>query len=123
MSGRRAKVLIADDDRTVRALLADILHELGHSVVEAADGRAAVELAARERPDVVILDFLMPRLSGLDALKAMRERGCRMPALLLTAISDSSLRAMEGFDAPDAILGKPFKKKQIQRALSRALGG
>jgi hypothetical protein len=44
-----------------------------------------------------------------------------MPALLLTAISDSSLRAMEGFDQPDAILGKPFKRRQIEKALARAL--
>jgi len=119
--GKPTKVLIADDDRTVRALLADMLRELGHAVVEAENGTEAVELCARERPDVVILDFLMPRLSGLDALKAMRDRGLTMPALLLTAISDSSLRAVEGFDAPDAVLGKPFKKKTIEKALARAL--
>jgi CheY-like chemotaxis protein len=114
-------VLIADDDRTVRALLAGMLHELGHSVVEAENGLEAVELCSRELPDVVILDFLMPKLSGLDALKAMRDRGLMMPALLLTAISDSSLRAMEGFESPDAILGKPFKRRTIEKALARAL--
>jgi len=119
--GRPTKVLIADDDRTVRTLLSDILRELGHAVVEAEDGTAAVELCSRERPDIVILDFLMPKLSGLDALKAMRDRGMTMPALLLTAISDSSLRAVEGFDAPDAILGKPFKKKTIEKAIAKAL--
>jgi CheY-like chemotaxis protein len=63
----------------------------------------------------------MPKLSGLDALQAIRQQGQRMPALLLTAISDSSLRAMEGFDQPDAILGKPFKRRQIEKALARAL--
>ena len=120
---RSAKVLIADDDRTVRTLLADMLVEMGHVVVQAENGAEAVELCARERPDVVILDFLMPRLSGLDALKAMRDRGLTMPALLLTAISDSSLRAVDGFDAPDAILGKPFKRRTIEKALARALGG
>jgi two-component system, response regulator PdtaR len=115
------KVLIADDDRTVRALLAGMLLEMGHVVVEAENGAEAVELCSRERPDVVILDFLMPKLSGIDALKAMRSRGHTMPALLLTAISDSSLRAVEGFEAPDAILGKPFKRRTIEKALARAL--
>jgi CheY-like chemotaxis protein len=119
---RSVKVLIADDDRTVRALLADMLVELGHVVVQAENGSDAVELCAREKPDVVILDFLMPRLSGLDALKAMRDRGLTMPALLLTAISDSSLRAVDGFESPDAILGKPFKRRHIEKALARALG-
>jgi CheY-like chemotaxis protein len=118
---RRAKVLIADDDRMVRALLHEMLTDMGHTVVEAENGQEAVELCARERPDVVILDFLMPKLSGLDALQAMRQRGHKMPALLLTAISDSSLRAMEGFDIPDAILGKPFKRRQIEKALARVL--
>jgi CheY-like chemotaxis protein len=98
-----------------------MLTDMGHTVVEATNGQEAVELCARERPDVLILDFLMPKLSGLDALQAIRQQGQRMPALLLTAISDSSLRAMEGFDQPDAILGKPFKRRQIEKALARAL--
>ena len=116
------KVLIADDDQTIRALLSDMLVDLGHSVIAAGNGAEAVELAARELPDVAILDFLMPKLSGLDALKAMRERGLVMPAVLLSAISDSSMREMEGFEAPEAVLEKPFKKRTIEEALARAMG-
>ncbi len=115
------KVLIADDDQTIRALLTDMLVDLGHSVIAAVNGAEAVELAARKQPDAVILDFLMPKLSGLDALKAMRERGLAMPAVLLSAISDSSMREQEGFEAPDAILEKPFKKRTIEEALAKAL--
>lgn len=114
------KVLIADDDLTIRAMLGDMLVDLGHAVVSAGNGAEAVELAAREQPDAVILDFLMPKLSGLDALSAMRARGLRMPAVLLTAISDSTLRELDGFEAPEAIVGKPFKRKDIERALERA---
>jgi two-component system, response regulator PdtaR len=115
------KVLIADDDQTIRALLSDMLEDLGHVVVAATNGAEAVDLCAREEPDLVILDFLMPKLSGLDALKAMRERGLSMPAVLLTAISDASLREMEGFDAPDAVLEKPFKRRTIEKALEKAI--
>ena len=115
------KVLIADDDRTIRALLTDMLVDLGHTVVAAANGAEAVDLAASENPHVVILDFLMPKLSGLDALKAMRERGLAMPAVLLTAISDTSMREVEDVDAPEAVLEKPFKKRTIERALARAM--
>jgi CheY-like chemotaxis protein len=122
VGARGAKVLIADDDRLVRALLTEMLVDMGHAVIEAENGLQAVELCGREKPDVLILDFLMPKLSGLDALQRIRAQGLTMPALLLTAISDSSLRAMEGFDQPDAILGKPFKRRQIQKALERALG-
>ena len=117
------KVLIADDDQTIRALLFDMLVELGHAVVAATNGAEAVELCAREQPDLVFLDFLMPKLSGLDALKAMRERGLRMPAVLLTAISDASLREMEGAEQPDAVLEKPFKRRTIEKALEKATRG
>ena len=113
------KVLIADDDQTVRALLADVLADLGHEVVAAGNGFDAVELADRERPDVAILDFLMPRLSGLDALQAMRRRGLAMPIVLLTAISDSSLRELDGADQADAVLEKPFRKRTLEKALAR----
>ncbi len=115
------KVLIADDDRLIRAQLADLLEELGHTVVAASNGADAVALCGREQPDAVIIDFLMPKLSGLDALHAMREGGRRVPAVLLTAISDHTVREMEGADAPDAILGKPFTKKTVEKALARAL--
>lgn len=115
------KVLIADDDRLIRAMLAGVLAELGHTVVEAANGADAVALAVRERPDAVILDFLMPRLSGLDALREMRSGGRRLPAVLLTALSDGSVRATFGADPPDAILEKPFKKRGVEKALAQAL--
>ncbi len=115
------KVLIADDDQTIRALLADMLVDLGHAVVAATNGAEAVELAVRERPDAAILDFLMPKLSGLDALKAMRERGLAMPVVLLTAISDSSIRELEDVQSPAIILEKPFRRRDIAKALERAI--
>ncbi len=115
------KVLIADDDATIRALLGDILEDLGHSVVTASNGVEAVDQAGRESPDLIILDFLMPRLSGLDALKAIRDHGMKMPIILLTAISDTSMREMEGVERADAVLEKPFKKRMIEKAIARAL--
>jgi len=115
------KVLIADDDQLIRAMLADVLAELGHSVVAAANGAEAVALARSEEPDAVILDFLMPKLSGLDALRQIRAGGRRLPAVLLTALSDGSVRAAPGGDAPDAILEKPFKKRGVEKALAQAL--
>jgi len=115
------KVLIADDDRLVREMLADLLSELGHTVVAAANGSEAVDLWRRERPDAAILDFLMPKLSGLDALAAMRSGGQRVPAVLVTAISDRSVRALKGADAPGAFLEKPFTKRSVEKALARAL--
>jgi CheY-like chemotaxis protein len=115
------RVLIADDDLTIRALLGDMLADLGHDVTAAANGAEAVDLAARDQPDLIILDFLMPRLSGLDAMKAMRQRGLSMPIVLLTAISDASMRELEGVDRADAVMEKPFKKRTLEKAIAKAM--
>jgi CheY-like chemotaxis protein len=114
------KVLIADDDRLVRRMVAELLDELGHAVVAAEDGAQAVVVAARERPDVLVLDFLMPKLSGLDALQVIRERGLAAPAVLLTGLSDGAVRGVEGNDAIVALLEKPVTRRGLARALARA---
>lgn len=115
------KVLIADDDRLVRTILGDLLAGLGHEVVAAANGAEALEVCERERPELLILDLLMPKLSGLDALHALRGRGVKVPAILLTAISDVSFREMDGAEVVEVVLEKPVTRRTLERALSRAL--
>jgi CheY-like chemotaxis protein len=117
------KVLIADDDRLVRTMVSDLLAELGHAVVEAANGLEAVSVCEREGPDLVILDLLMPRLSGLDALHRLRAKGVRTPAVLLTAISGGSFRALDGAAEVDVVLEKPVTRRGLERALTRATQG
>lgn len=114
------KVLIADDDRLVRTILTDLLGELGHEAIAAENGVEAVELCRREQPEVVVLDLLMPRLSGLDALRQMRDAGYQGPGILLTAISDRSFREMEGAHEVQIRLDKPVTRRSLERALARA---
>lgn len=64
------KILVADDDRMLRALLSAILKK--HEVLQASDGRSALEMAEQERPDLVILDRNMPYLNGMEVLRALR---------------------------------------------------
>jgi CheY-like chemotaxis protein len=115
------KVLVADDDRLVRTMLGDLLVELGHTVVSAKDGAEAVTLCDRESPDLLILDFLMPRLSGLDALRDIRTRH-GIPALLITAINEGSLRGVEGVDQVQGRLEKPFSRRSVEAAIAKAVG-
>jgi CheY-like chemotaxis protein len=117
------KVLIADDDRLVRTMVRDLLAELGHDAVEAANGLEAVAACDRERPDLLILDLLMPRLSGLDALEQLRGKGIRAPAILLSAISGGSVRALDGAEKIDVLLEKPVTQQSLARAISRATRG
>jgi CheY-like chemotaxis protein len=117
------KVLIADDDRLIRTMVRDLLAELGHATVEASNGTEAVEACVREAPDVLILDLLMPRLSGLDALHFLRAKGVRAPAVLLSAIGAGSVRALDGADAAEVLLEKPVTRQALARALERATRG
>ncbi len=116
------KVLIADDDRLVRTMVTDLLGELGHQVIAAENGAEAVVLCKAEAPELLLLDLLMPRLSGLDALAAIRRAGCNAPAILLTAISDPSFREMEGADEIQIRLDKPVTRRSLERAVARAVG-
>jgi CheY-like chemotaxis protein len=117
------KVLIADDDRLVRVMVRDLLAELGHDVVEASNGLEAVAACEREPPDLLILDLLMPRLSGLDALERLRGKGLRAPAILLSAISGGSVSALDGAEKVDVLLEKPVTHQSLARAIARATRG
>ena len=116
------KVLIADDDRFMRTYLRDVLTAEGCSVVEAADGSSAVEAVARELPDVVFLDLLMPKLNGFDALRQIRANHPRARVALLTALSDSTAARLGDRAEPDAYLEKPFKPSQVQAVLRQLTG-
>jgi len=111
------KILIADDDDSVRRLLALEVRSLGHEVVEASDGAMAVERALAEAPDAVFLDVLMPRLNGFDALARLRERGYAGKVVIITALSSTTTEQLDAGTPPDAMLSKPFRKKDVARIL------
>jgi len=83
-----AKVLVVDDERGIRALLVDILGDAGYEVIEAADGSVAIDKACRERPDIIILDVIMPVMDGLQVLARLRGDPATqaIPVVLLTAL-------------------------------------
>ena len=81
------KILIADDENDLRKLLYDQLTEAGYSVVEASDGKKAYEVFESEKPDMAIIDIMMPFMDGLSLLSKIRESS-DMPVILLTARGD-----------------------------------
>lgn len=85
-----ARVLVADDSETILLLLRTRLEMEGHEVVTAADGQEVVDAlhGAQAPPDVLLLDAMMPRKSGLDALRELRAEGVEIPALIVSAHKD-----------------------------------
>ncbi|MFN7133122.1 MAG: response regulator [Myxococcales bacterium] len=112
------KVLIADDDLLARTILKDQLVANGCEVVEAANGTEAVDAFDKEQPDAVFVDLLMPRMNGLDVIRAMRERQPHLPAYLLTALSHGTVKQFgEERHVATAVLEKPFQARQLERIL------
>ncbi|HUB07676.1 MAG TPA: response regulator [Myxococcales bacterium] len=118
------KALIADDDALIRAMLGSELRSLGFTVIEAQNGDEALELYAKEHPDVLFLDLLMPKLNGLDALKKLRADGAAtVPAVLVTALTRDTVRQFEVDGVkPDAYLEKPFRLKAVAKIVKQIFG-
>ena len=110
-----ARILVADDDVDIRELVEFKLSTLGHEVVAVADGASAVEEVRRRRPDLAVLDVMMPGMSGLDAVRVIRgdESLHDLPVILLTARAQESDRE-HGFDSgADDYVTKPFSPREL----------
>lgn len=124
--GRRgAHVLVADDDRAIRDSLARVLDLEGYTASTVADGAAALEAMRTDRPDLLVLDLMMPSVDGLTVCRVLRSEGDRLPILMLTARTETSDR-VAGLDAgADDYLPKPFDPAELLariRALLRRAG-
>ena len=118
-----ARVLIVDDDPVMRRLTKGALQNDGYVLTEAANGREALELVRRAAPDLVILDFVMPELDGLDVLRVLRAdpTTVSLPVLMLTSQADEdSTRAGFEVGATD-YLTKPFSSPQLSARVRACL--
>lgn len=107
------RILLIEDDESMRLGLGDMLHGEGYTVRVAADGLAGLEMAAGNPFDAIILDVMLPGLDGLALCRELRKRGSRTPVLMLTARAWVSQR-VEGLDAgADDYLVKPFDRAEL----------
>ncbi|ONH35667.1 MULTISPECIES: response regulator transcription factor [Protofrankia] len=116
------RVLVVDDEPAVRESLERSLRFEGYEVSSAQDGAEALDAVTRDRPDIVVLDVMMPRVDGLEACRRLRARGDDLPVLMLTA-RDGLADRVSGLDVgADDYLVKPFALEELfarLRALTR----
>ncbi len=119
------RLLFAEDDRQLRTSITRGLREASYSVDQAATGAQALTLASTNEYDAIVLDVLLPGKSGIVVCRAIREKGNRVPILMLTAL-DGIEQRIEGLDAgADDYLTKPFDFGELLarlRALTRRRG-
>ncbi len=124
MTDERPLVLCADDDEDILSLVALRLERAGFEVVQVNDGDTAVEVARERRPDVAVLDVMMPRRTGLEVLAELRRDAslAHVKVVLLSARVQESDVA-RGLDAgADAYLVKPFKAADLVAQVERLVG-
>jgi DNA-binding response OmpR family regulator len=118
--------LIVDDDETVGDVVAAYLERAGIAVLRAADGIDALTLVATARPDIVVLDVMLPGIDGLEVCRRLRRSAPELPIVMLTALGeeDDRIRGLEV--GADDYLAKPFSPRElvlrVQSVLRRAVG-
>ena len=123
----KSKVLLVDDEQAITANLAPFLERSGFAVHVAADGEAALQEVSTFGPDLVVLDVLMPKMDGREALRRLRQEDNWTPVILLTQVGEASERAMALEEGADDYLNKPFDPHElvarIRAVLRRARPG
>ncbi|HKY04588.1 MAG TPA: response regulator, partial [Blastocatellia bacterium] len=120
---RTRKILVADDDMPLRKVMGKILTQAGYDVILAEDGKAAVEKAATEKPDLVITDGLMPKLHGFLVCKAVKEMDPPPKVILVTAVYTKMNYKWEVKDkyGADALITKPFEVADLLACIQKQL--
>jgi len=121
-----ATILVADDSADTRAVLRRMLAYRGYRVVEAADGREAVEVALRECPDLVVMDLNMPVMDGLAATERIRKLGARcgdVPIIAATAFDTYGIREAALEAGCNAYLLKPLDLDELESVIAGLLAG
>jgi CheY-like chemotaxis protein len=115
MKARSGRVLVVDDEAHVRQMLGDFLMAQGYEVAAVATGAQALKEVASLQPDVIMLDMMMPGLSGADVLDALRRDGITVPVILITG---HQVIVREGFFA---VLTKPFHVRRLGEVVAAAI--
>jgi CheY-like chemotaxis protein len=115
-------VLVIDDEYGIVEVVVLALKDEGYRVITAADGQQGLERLAETRPDLVLLDFMMPRMDGPAVAKAMRANRAHreIPIVMMSAVGEAAVR--ERFSGYAAFLRKPFRVRTVLDLVTRLIG-
>ncbi len=119
----KPRILVVDDRQSIVEVLRLFLQMRGYETREAYDGRTALELIRRDRPDLILLDLIMPERTGFEVLREVQadEQLCRIPVIVMTARSEVGELPTEDLQGAAALLRKPFDLEEVARLVSQTL--
>lgn len=121
---KRPIVLVADDDEDILALVSFCLDRTEHEIINARDGEEALKITIDRHPDLLVLDLRMPKLTGHDVLRLLREKeagsGTRVIVLSAYAQNETVARVLE--EGADDYLSKPFDPEVLRKRVEAVLG-
>ena len=119
-----AQILVVDDEMGIRELLSEILTDEGHSVALAENAAAARKARGDKRPDLVLLDIMLPEISGYEIVEAMRaDAGLRGVRVLMMTARGSVVERRRGLAlGADGFIAKPFELAELRAEMARLLG-
>lgn len=120
MENHRSKVLVADDEAALRQILKTRLSLSGYDVVTAADGKQSLDIFSQEKPDLVVLDVMMPEPNGYEVCQELRKES-DIPIIMLTALGDVADRITGLQLGADDYLVKPFSPKELEARIRSIL--
>jgi len=115
------KIVVADDSRAMRMIVVRTLRQAGlggHEVLEAENGREALELVAANAPDLILSDWNMPEMSGIEFLAALRSRGDATPFCFVTSEGSDEMREQAAAAGAIGLIAKPFTAEAFLDVLS-----
>lgn len=113
MENTELKILIVDDEPSIRTLLEYNLKQAGYTTILASDGEEAVLLVEQESPDLILLDLMIPKIDGMEVCKTLRARQINIPIIMLTAKSDELDKVFGLNIGADDYMTKPFSPKEV----------
>jgi len=120
-----SKVLIVDDDMTLRELYVERMKAENYTIISASDGEEAIAKTIKERPDVILLDIMMPKINGIDVMKMLREKDetKAIPIIILTALVQEIDKIKDMMGSNDGYLIKSeIMPKDVVDKVKKALG-
>jgi CheY-like chemotaxis protein len=111
-------ILVVDDSEINRLIIVEALKSKGFSTCEAADGKQAIDIIVSKKPDLVLLDLIMPVMDGFDAMAQLHQMNIKVPIIVITAyLKENSLNRCKELGA-DGFLSKPIKMQELFKLIS-----